>query len=161
MFWMMLLLTYLNADYCPNPQDKFINFYVVSDSNTKVTGFFEESNAVPYNIVNYIANISEAIWISDKNTGYDSTILTFKVKFAVPGSPTFGNLAIAFDDYLLNVTINGKDTNCKYFSYISGKEIYCDVLSYLSFGINTALFVVQNIGGPAGLIFLLNISVII
>ena len=67
-------------------------------------------------------------------------------------------MRVAYDDRLRNVTINGRDTNCKFLDSAGSTEKNCNLLPYLEYGINTILFIVENTGGRGGLIFLLNIS---
>ena len=156
------MISFYQATYvCEDPSDYNLNFYVVSDTSTIVFGALAESSAVLSNYDFWTARIPEAIWIWDDFSYQNATTLTFKVEFAIPGLPASGILRVAFDDKLLSVTINNQITGCMFLSYIGGAEISCDVLPYLAYGINTILMVVENTGGPGGLIYLLNISVII
>ena len=79
--------------------------------------------------------------------------------FAVPGKVLSGLLHIAFDDYLLSVNVNSQNTACSFFSYSNGSEKICDITSFLESGMNNIFFKVQDVGGHAGLLYLLNISI--
>ena len=79
LFEMLLLINAL-AEVCSNPQEKFINFYVASSSETKITGTSGESNAVASYITDWNAKIPEAIWIWDSAINYNPVNLTFKIR---------------------------------------------------------------------------------
>lgn len=155
------ILFYATAYACQDPPDYKLNFYVVSDANTKVIGVLADSNAAPTYNVNWKARIPEATWIWDKFSYQNATTLTFKTEFAIPGIPSSGNLRVAFDDKLLSVTLNDENAGCTFLKYASGSEKTCNVLPYLVYGINKMQLVVQNVKGAGGLLYLLNISAII
>ena len=95
----------------------------------------------------------------DKFSNQNPITITFQIKFAIPGLPYSGILRIAYDDLLINVKINSQNAGCTFMDGIYDVEKKCNVTNYLVPGINTILFIVQNTGGPGGLIYLLNVSV--
>ena len=160
-FQIIALSLFAFAEICGNPPGQTINFYVVSDFNTKVIGSSTESDSGPVYEPAWTARIPEAIWIWDKLSGHNPITNTFKTQFAIPGSPSYGKLHIAFDDILESVIVNNKDSGCKFSSYMDGSEKICDILPYLVHGINTVYFTVKNEHLNGGLLYLMNISITI
>lgn len=153
----MLILCAI-ANTCNNSLGQTLNFQVVSNTNTKVSGTSGEFNAVQCNNPAWTAVIPEATWIWENCLGTLYTKAIFKVSFIIPGLPSHGNLHISFDDELLSVIINTKDTGYKFTSYSGNSVKNYDVIDYLVSGINTVLFTVKNNKGLGGLLFSLNIT---
>ena len=151
----------LVAEICKNSLNQSVKIYVVSDTNTKISGTNVESNAVATRKGGWSANISEATWIWNNYIASNYVALTFKVQFFLPGIVLSGILRVAFDDYLSSVYVNNKITECKFLSYSGGSEKNCDLTTFLESGMNTILFNVKNLGGYAGLLYLLNVSIAI
>ena len=80
----------------------------------------------------------------------------FKTQIGIPGVPLAGTLRIACDN-LCSATINGQNPGCQGASYYPGSEKNCNLLPFLVTGVNTVLFSVTNQGGPAGLLYLIEI----
>ena len=153
---------YSAALICDGPPEHILNFYIVSDTNTKVIGNTSEIDSVTIiKQSSWQANIPEATWIWDKSSIQGYEVFKFEVVFAIPGLPSYGNLRVAFDNHLLGILVNQKTTECIFLNYTDASEKNCDVLNYLEYGINTMNLIVENTGGPGGLLYLLNISVLI
>ena len=157
---MLNLLFLATSQTCENPIGQILNFNLVSNTDTMITGVFPEFNAVPaIKFSGWTAKIPGATWIWDKSTTTGYRKADFRLQFALPGVPKSGNLVVATDDNLLSATVNGNDSGCKGSSYKSGTEKNCNVLSYLVSGMNTIIFKVESTIGEAGLLYGLNISI--
>ena len=160
-YWINIILLDAIALICQRNSDQISRMYIVSDLDTKIVGTYKETNAFKTQVGGWSANIPESTWIWNSFQVSGTETVNFKVSFALPGLPVSGILRIAFDDALLSVTINNSITGCKFLDYMSGSEQTCVVTEFLLPGWNIVLFSVQNIGGAAGLLYLLNISIAI
>ena len=136
---------------------------IISDSNTLYTSTdnSNEIKAIECQVdPGWTAQIAGAKWIWDTYSLSTSKLwktLVFKNRFAIPGIPSAATLRIASDNNS-SVTINGNDAGCSGASFGKGYEKDCNILPYLNFGMNIALFTVTNQGGSGGLLYLIDIS---
>ena len=161
LFWRIIFLLDAAAQVCLSTSNQIIKIYIVSDLNTKVVGPFQEANSFKTQPGSWLANIPEATWIWDAYQATEYKTVTFKVSFALPGIPKSGILRVAFDDILVSVTINNAITSCSFSNYMDGSEQNFNITDFLLPGMNIVLFTVKNVGGCAGLLYLLNISIAI
>ena len=121
-----------------------------------------EFNAVPAEIhPAWSAKIPQAIWIWDTYVALDAHTVNFKVQFILSGVPISGLLRIAFDNFLLSLSINGSDPDCNFSNYYVGSETNCNISNQIVPGLNTVLFSIRNSEGSAGLLYMIDISMII
>ena len=157
--FILRLCFYAFAQNCQSPLPQTLKYYIVSDSNTLITGVPNEFNAVSAKIhPGWIAQIPGAIWIWDTYAAADYQTVKFKVQFILPGVPISGVLRISFDDTLLSLTINGIDPGCNFSYTNAGSETTCNISNQIVPGLNTVLLSIKNYLGNAGLLYMIDIS---
>ena len=161
--FILRLNLYVYSQNCRSSIPTNFTYLIVSNSNTLATGpdMPIESNAVPCETNGaWTANIPGATWIWDRYSVSNPNIwqtVKFRTLIGIEGIPLVATLRIASDNNS-SVSINGKNPGCEGAWYNSGSEKNCSLLPYLVAGINTAEFVVTNTGGPAGLLYLIEIT---
>ena len=156
--FILKLSLYAYAQNCQNSLPTNFTFFIVSNSNTFAKGpdMPIEGNAVHCQTdPAWIANIPGATWIWDRYSVSNlntEQIAIFRTEIAIPGVPLAVTLRIASDNNS-NVTINGKNPGCQGAWFNAGSEKNCSLLPFLVSGINSVVFTVISSGGPAGLLY--------
>lgn len=147
-------------------------YRVVSGASTYAVGpdLVNGGPAVPtYNKNSgWTASVPGATWVWDAaqvSSPTTSQTVTFTDYFIIPCAVVSASLVVASDNSL-TTTINGTPVTCPNNSLGTyGAAVTCDISQFISSGVNTIQFVVQNIGfagatyltNPAGIIYSINI----
>jgi hypothetical protein len=133
-------------------------FYVTSDLNNYATARGGVSfPAVAANNPGWTASIPGSVWIWSQDAS--SSDVMFSNWFYVYGTPVSAMLYVAADDNVMSF-INGVTVNCnKNTAYVPQGQGTCDVTTFVNSGVNDIQFLVTNLGGPAGLLYRLAVTV--